>query len=300
MTQLRSYTNSEVALTYWVLRYVPDPVREEFVNVGVVVGGAGQDWAIRRIHELGRVNRIDGDPTEASNWLLRLEHLIGPASNSDLGLLEPTRHRLFAADESFMDRLRRQQENNFQISEPRPVVAPSAEDAADRLYELLVLAPAERLRSSARNQAVRSLREEVHTHMSRKAYQPNVKLLAGPHKTRMEFAFGRSDVVQLTQVVAFDIRSTDHLASSIQSSSYVLTRLRRDGAILRNPQRKKQNDQPVRRDVALRVLYVPPVSPAQEEVYGMAVDAWNHLDVHAVPVGQELALVNEANELIGD
>jgi hypothetical protein len=289
----------EVAYTYWVLRYVPVPVRGEFINIGVVVGGHGSEWAIRRIHDLGRANRLGGSPPEAANWLLRLENLISPIPTYfDNSLDLRLRKRDIAPDESWMERLRRQQENNFQISEARPVVASSADEAADRLFDLLVVSPTERAMPRGRTRAVRALKEEVYLRLPGRSYQSDVRLVAGAQRTRLEFAFGRSKITQLTQVVAFDVRAVDHLATTIQSSSYTFSRLRRQGAVLLNPRRKNQGEQAIERDVALRVLYVPPETPEQIDVYKMATDAWQDLGMHAYSFGEEPDLVKEAAFLV--
>lgn len=299
MIQARGVAEPEAGFSYWVLRYVPVPVREEFINIGVVVGGENGDWAIRRIHDLGRVNRIGGNPSDTSNWLFRLENRIAPIPTSLDELLDLSpRKKNFSPDSAWMERLRRQQENNFQISEPRPVVAVSASEAADRLYDLLVVAPKERAEPFGRKLAVRALRDEIQMHLSRRAYQPDVRLLAGAQRARVDYAFGRSSVVQLTQVFAFDIKTTDHLANLVQSSSYTLSRLRKAGAEIRNPRRVKQPSQLVKRDVAVRVLYVPPVTDSQNSVFQMALDAWQDLDVKAYALGDEASLVREADQLV--
>lgn len=299
MIHARGAVEAEARFSYWVLRYVPVPVRGEFINIGVVVGGDNGEWAIRRIHDLGRVNRIGGDPSDASNWLFRLENHLSPVRTSFDNLLElPSPKKAFSPDGAWMERLRRQQENNFQISEARPVVAASASEAADRLYDLLIVAPKERAQPHGRRVAVRALRDEVQMHLSRRAYQPDVRLLAGAQRARVDYAFGRSSVVQLTQVFAFDIKTTDNLASQVQSSSYALSRLRKEGAELRNPRRANQPVQQVEHDVALRVLYVPPTNDSQHAVFQMALDAWQDLDVRAFALGDEASLVSEVDLLV--
>lgn len=298
MTSPRAWQRPEVGYTYWVLRYVPDPLRGEFINIGVVVGSPSGEWSIRRIHDLGRATRLGGDASECRNWLVRLEHLIEPKPLVN-DLLDLRLRRLESVpDPEWMERLRRQQENNFQISEPRPVAASSAEEAAERLFGLLVVSPGERSMPRGRTRAVRALREEFYSHLSPKSLQPDVRLQAGAQTARVDFAVGRSSIVQLSQVVAFDVKNTEHLARSIQGNSYALSRLRKAGGSLENPRRRRHHAFSVSAEIPIRALYVPPTTTAQMAVHRMAMDAWQDLGVRAFEHGDEASLVAEAKQLL--
>lgn len=43
---------------YWLIRYVPNAVRGEFVNIGVLVGMDGKDWALRTVDSFTRASLL--------------------------------------------------------------------------------------------------------------------------------------------------------------------------------------------------------------------------------------------------
>jgi hypothetical protein len=287
---------------YWILRYVPNAVREEFINIGVIVGhDADGDWAMRRIHELGRANRLGGDPRLAGDWLLRLEQVIKPTHSSIWALTLDYSRDQSAERPSFswIDRIQRHSRNNFRLSEPKPIRAASAAEAAELLFNTLVLMPKEVERRRERPEAVRELYRAMHTYVPDKDLQRHVNLTAGRQRTRFEFAVGRERIAQLSQIWAFNVKHTERLNQSIQASGYAVARLRRSGGLLVNPGRKHNNVFDISTDVALRVVYIPPENAEQKEVFRIAEDSWNDLGMQAFPHGQEEQIAKEAQALIG-
>ena len=47
---------------YSVIRFVPDPIRGEFVNVGVLAGSdESSEWDLRMVESLKRAGDVDSD-----------------------------------------------------------------------------------------------------------------------------------------------------------------------------------------------------------------------------------------------
>jgi hypothetical protein len=132
---------------FWVIRYVPDSVRGEFVNIGLVVGGSDRDWAFRRVTRLSRARALGGFADAAESWLKRFE--VDFISEGTLfaaeGLARPQ-----GRTDLWIEELRRRMQNAIQISRPRPVVGRSAAEVADLLYARLIVDPPLRESSTAR------------------------------------------------------------------------------------------------------------------------------------------------------
>jgi hypothetical protein len=283
---------------YWLLRYVPDSVRGEFVNVAVIVGSDDSgDWALRRADSLRRASRLGGDASVIEDWLTRLSTSISsqatmlrPAVSS--GSLRPS----FAS----LDRVRRQLNNTFQISTPTPVLATSAEAAAERLFTQLVSVAEPRPKVALRAAAVRELKEAFYQagDLGSKEVQQNVRLHVGRQQARFEFAIGQSRVAQLSHVWSFNRQGISDLAQEIQAASYAINRLRERGGRLENPNRPTQRDVELPPDIPVRVLYVPPETAQQQEIFGNAEEAWADLGVLPFPVGDENRIAREAVALL--
>lgn len=285
---------------YWLLRYVPDVLRGERVNVGVVVGSdEADDWAIRKVSSFARANRLGGgDAADVLDGLIRLEDVISPGGSWKLPVdarLEPQR-----ISSGWMDRVRRQQQNNLQIAAPQLVRATSAAEAADVLFELLVVEPSPRATSRGRNEAVRELRHAfLEHHLRRWDLQADVRLTTGRQRTKFDVAVGRERVAQLTQVWSFDLQRMEPLRERLQAANFVTYRLRKQGGELTTPGRK-QDPVEVSQDVPVRVLYVPPVKDIQREVLDEAREAWRDLDVRPVPLSEVDSIAEEAERLLRD
>jgi hypothetical protein len=124
----------ERAYDYWLIRYVPDTIRGEHVNIGVLVGG-DDDWALRRVTSFARASLLGGNASLTQPWLT---HLAGAlATHNAL-----TRAKCGQFTPAGIELIRTQMNNTIQLSARMPVLGTSAASAADLLFELLVAEPA--------------------------------------------------------------------------------------------------------------------------------------------------------------
>lgn len=110
-----------------VVRFVPEPARGEFVNVGVIVGSdATGTWCCRASAANRRAQALDrhGTLPAAQEYLATVQRAIA-ASPSDVS-------------EAWLGREHQALNGLIQLSEPIPMAAPSLEDAIARLLESLV------------------------------------------------------------------------------------------------------------------------------------------------------------------
>ncbi len=284
--------------SYWLLRYVPDSARGEFVNVGLIVGNDDQsDWAVRTVPTLARASRLGGDARSVEDWLERFRMSLAsdrfPARQQRLG---STARLSFGS----LDRIRRHLNNTLQIAAPLPLRAASAAEGADLLYDQLILSSEQAARSGDRATAVRELREAFSTAagLSPRDVQQKVKLQVGRQHARFEFAIGQQKIAQLSQVWSFKRQALDSLAQDIQAASYAIKRLREGGGVLLNPARIAQGPIDLPAEIPIRVLYVPPASENQREIFADAEDAWNDLEVVSFPLEQVERLATEAAMLV--
>jgi len=123
-----------MALSFSLIRFVPDPARGEFVNIGAIAGDdASGDWELRVVSSLKRAKALDnrGVLPQATAFAAELQDHI--AALEELApTAEPISSQFLAARSAEM-------QNIVQLTPPTPVVADSAEAALELVFEQLVL-----------------------------------------------------------------------------------------------------------------------------------------------------------------
>lgn len=291
---------NQVQYRYWIVRYVPDAARGEFVNVGIVVGRDGGDWALRRANSLRRASRLGGNASTLEPWLTRLGRVIADHQSPPLfgSLVERP------LSSAWMSHLGGRLNNAVQLSDATPIEAESAEEAASFLYPFLIAEVAVRPGVRTRSRLVRDLRDHYLfdanlTYGQGLVYRPRASV--GRQRGRFDFAVIGDRVSQLSQVWSFDVKDTDNLEQEIQSWSFLVERLRHDGGqIATKSEGQLQVDQiaPV---VPISVVYQAPregSSAERSDVYLAAREAWNFLGVTAVPSYELNRVAEDARELV--
>ena len=113
---------------FYLVRYVPNPVRGEFVNIGVLLHEPAQNrlWPLRGLESFRRVRRLHpgADLELLAGWERQIE--AEAASGGDLdGMLE--RWSQFSS--------------SLELTPPRAVLTADPEAELERLYETYVLEP---------------------------------------------------------------------------------------------------------------------------------------------------------------
>lgn len=125
---------------YSVIRYVPNPTRGEFVNVGVIAGSdQASEWEVRGLDDLSAsADRLAGDGSTVSAVAEFVE---------DLGLLfdehRALGHPLMEGpppvpSEAWLDQIHATHRNIVQLSEPASMAADNISHAVSAVFELLV------------------------------------------------------------------------------------------------------------------------------------------------------------------
>lgn len=282
---------------YWVIRYVPDPIRGERVNLGVIAG-AGPDWALRRVANLQRASRLGGSATITSQFLLRIEAVIEQQLTSVETLMHQDGPERLS--KGFVEDLRARMNNIVQLSSPRSVLADSADDAADLAFDLMVVDAGHEVRHRSRTLVVRRLQEafemapDVLSHVSR--YQ---QASVGQESASIDIAVTNTVARQLSQGWSFDVRNLQRVETQIHAWNYMMGRLRDEGGVLRAKSgRRRPNVLTIPRDVNINVLFRPPTSEEGNRQLNMAKEGWGRLGIDVVDEANAESVVDEAKKLI--
>jgi hypothetical protein len=253
-----------VTFTFSLIRFVPDPARGEFVNIGAVAGSDdAAEWELRLVSNLSRAKALDdrGVLSAAFAYAAELEdHIAVLDTLADIGGPEPICTELLVRRATEM-------QNIVQFSRPAPVAADSAEAALDLVFDQLVLDvtrksfPFEK-KHRAQGAARRAYREHG---IAAGAVRERARVRSGVFDATFDFAVHNGRAVQLVQCWSFQLPNQADLAEQVKAWSWVVHEVRRGGGSLT----LDEGEVEVPHDLGVYAIAIPPVdgseSPAYEE-----------------------------------
>lgn len=263
------------AITYWLIRYVPDVARGEFQNIGIICGSDDGDWVVGL--DWGYLERrsIPRDVREWAHWLAR----------------EVNSHDRLATDHEFtrawVEGIRQRQANAIQLSAPQPTAAVNARAAAEILYPLLVHhdRPARRHRMTRR-----SVRTAIRGVYQTSDLREGLDFFASP-SIRLGHMSGEFDFIQTNEATpilrsawAFDMVGIESLQRDINAWNYGITRLRDDGATFVHGGMST----PVPTDAVVTAVVDAPADSHGEgrDLYEAVLEAWEREQVEVLTLEQ--------------
>lgn len=244
-----------MAYRYSMIRFVPDPARGEFVNIGAVAGDddAG-DWELRLLQNPKRAKALDDDG--------RLGIALAFADKvSDhieaIDQLPDERNEPLST--SLIERWAAEMENVVQFTPPAPVAAETAEVALDLVFSELVVDPAaRRFRFQKKHRALSTTRKAYRDHhIPEESVAAKARLAAGPYEGAFDFAVFNGRVVQLVQCWSFQLPNQAELAEEVKAWAWVVHELRQAGGEL-HPAGRSPIEIPQGSDLEVASVYVPP------------------------------------------
>jgi hypothetical protein len=267
---------------YSVIRFVPDPARGEFVNIGAIAGSdAAGEWDVRTLSNKKRARYID-DHAILGRVVGIVEDIgrrLDRASQGSEPLLETEEQ----PSEGWLTRLAAEYNNTLQFSRPLPIVAESTEEVLDFAFSELLLEPTStRLGYKSKNVAF---------HRARAAYtdggvRPDVELIErAPVETihyhdRFDFLVANGSAVQLAQAWSFQLPDQEELIRDLKAWAWTVRDIRIEGGSVLTTRRRIE----VPKDVDVAAIYIASSPGASTEAFKVANALCNDADVRLVPL----------------
>lgn len=289
--------------TAWILRFVPNSARGEFINMGVLVGRDGGDWALRHVETLERATCLSTFRPEASE-------LLSPVTG-----LADTVNGLRPADEPFSElverasvagvrRIKSGLHNALQLSNEMPAIGDTADDVAQLLYQHLVLEGPARERASARDRMRARLQEAVQDAVgARGAVKTRQKVVVSDIELDQRFdmtlqrTHGAHSPVMLAHCFSFQ-GAQNPLKTQVQSWSFFVTQLRSRGAVLMTGEGVARQSLRVDPEIPIRVLHDKPVGESQTDLLRGLSKAWRDNNVEAYETDEIEGIVSDSRRII--
>lgn len=266
----------------WILRYVPDPVRGEFVNVGVLVGSDGADWAIRSMSSFARANRLGGNAS-----------LIRPVLNTLGTRVSVTNDRTPSSFQGFREMasvrplselaiadLSAHYNNALQISPPMPAYGTSADEVASMLFTHLVLENIREPHSRPRTQMLNDFAKALTRSWRGENALPllrNPVVRIGRQRQSFDFALHDNKVEQIAHVISLNRKDLALVEQEISAWNFNVRLIRDDGGMLEA--HKSKADFFVPSDTPISMMHDVPKGEAEREILDIARESWAKLGV---------------------
>jgi hypothetical protein len=275
---------------YSVVRFVPYPIRGEFVNVAIIVGSEKTgEWAIRSVENWARGRRLEKGKrlTAAQAYLESVKKLIGEDQP------QLASHRIGSG---WLAGEYRRLRNLVQLSEPATVVAADVQDALNEMFDLFIADPV-KINRETRQPAVNALRDAFgRINLQSARLHERVTAMVGSQSVPVDFAVANGHLVQLAHAWSFREREPRETVQQVKAWSWTLRDLRDYGGMVRTQGKRK--DYPVDRDVEIGITYVTPVTDKGRRSLDEALEVFEHLKVRAVSTDDAYKVAEDAAEAL--
>jgi hypothetical protein len=282
---------------YSLIRFVPDPVRGEFVNVGAVVGSEeSSEWAVRQVDNPLRARHLDERGTLPA--VFAFIDRVGREIDAYEEIIERggTGETDSALSEEWLTSLHRGHTNIVQLSEPLPVLAESLDEAVETIFAQLIVDPAKRPGGSTKHPALAAMRRAYNQAGLAARVVQGAVLEAEGHRERLDFGVANGRVVQITQAWSFQVADQDSLAKYVRAWGWAVKAAQDSGGRLRTAD---QTMLEVPRDVDVEVVYIPPNGHRDTSALADARSVFGALGATEVALADASHVAERAAALLG-
>jgi hypothetical protein len=258
-----------MSFQFSLIRFVPDPARGEFVNIGAVAGSdEAREWELRLVSNLSRAKALDdrGVLSNAFAYAAGLEdHIAALDQLPETSGAEPISSEL-------LRRRATEMHNIVQFSPPAPVAADSADAALELVFDELVLDAARKsFPFEKKHRAQGAARRAYQTHdVPAGAVRERAPVRSGAFDGVFDFAVHNGRTIQLVQCWSFQLPNQADLAEQVKAWSWLVHEVRQDGGELTTTEREV--DVPGELDIF--AIAIPPVTGAESPAYEEAKAAF--------------------------
>jgi len=286
-----------VRFVYSLIRFVPDPARGEFINVGAIVGSEEtSEWQVRQIENPVRARFIDEHGTLRAVWdfIDRVGRNIDEFEEAADTFFRPS----VELSEAWLNKLHVEHRNIVQLSPPIPMIASNANEALDRVFQRQILDPArQRYGYQRKHPALAAVRNAYRKHHIAEEYVKTRVTLHTPRYSEMlDFAVADGEAVQLTQTWSFQVPDQELLAARIKAWGWTIQDVQHSGGKL---DLGNGDEAVVDPKVNVGVVYVPPMQGQDAPALQDATNVFKALNATYFELDKADRLAAKAQELLG-
>lgn len=273
---------------YSAVRFVPDPGRGEFINVGVLVGSE-QTGACRLsvVRNRRRASSIDVSGVFDLFWdyLLNLKKRLESEDE-------------FRFSERWLEETFQESRNLLQLSQPMPIRAKTVGVALKAVRERILVDQPNVIRSKrfTKRSAVKQLRIEY----EKVGLEPNKHFMYKPvvrgpnHAEEFDFAVANGSAVQLTQAWNFRKKHLRLLREEVKAWAWTVRDIRASGGTAEVDGKHYAVD----KDIPVEVVYIEPQKVDEKNALAEAAHAFSEVNARAVALVEVSEVAERAAALL--
>jgi DUF3037 family protein len=264
---------------YSVVRFVPDAVRGESVNVGMIVGSDDtSEWELRVVNNARRVRAIDDKHLLPAvfNFIDDLGRRLDDYSDAMQGSESPEE----SISEEWLCSISERSQNLVQLSFPAPILADGVDDAFQKLFPQFIVEPERRGdRHTNKHPALAALRKAYQNLGLRKQvdFIEKAKVHGQHHEETFDFVVRNGRAIQLAQTFSFQVPVHSDLAETIKAWAWTVRDIQTNGG----EASLSAGSIEVPKNVPIGVVYVP---SDHTHIMREALSAFHEINAIAVPV----------------
>ena len=281
---------------YSVIRFVPDPIKGEFVNVGLIAGSEdSSEWGLRTVENQKRARQLDQRGVLPA--VFRFISDVGSRLDNYTEAVEMDAQSPEAISEKWLGDMFAISRNVVQLSPPTPVVADSLEGVFELLTPQFLLDPERRIGSPNKHPALAAVRRAYRdtgllggAHLAERA-----EVIGLHHRDVFDFVVANGRAVQLTHTFSFQVPSP-FLSERLKAWAWTVRDIRQSGA-----EAKIGNERIVEvpATVDIEGVYVPPAAGASHALVDEALSAFRAINVQPVEFSHAEDVGRKASEALG-
>lgn len=285
--------------TYSVARFVPDTIRGEFVNIGlVVVNDDTGEALVANLQNRKRARCIDVNSTLPSvvEALERLSARFDVSSERDS--TPDQNHEI--SPEGWLRQIAREYQNMLTFTAPQWILAESVHQASARLTHRFLLEPqSEKAAFLNRSSAVARLKKAYQSRalfgLEEIAVHESAAIKAATHKIKCDFVVTNGRALQIAHAFSFQIPNTEQLSETIRAWSFSIGEIRSGGATAL----VSANALAVHPTIDVEVVFVPPQTRTGEDLLEETRAMFEPIDVKLRPMSEASEVADAAARLAG-
>lgn len=281
---------------YSIVRFVPDPARGEYINVGAIVGSdQSSEWQVRQVENPRRAKALDQRGSLGAVWTF-LDRVAGAINEHEQAI-----EQLFAVEpmlsEGWLEHLFTDHRNVVQLSEPAPISADSADEAMASILDLMIVDPERQRRGPTKHTALAALRQAYRDLLKPDTIRERVVARAGRFTTPFDFAIANGHLVQLSHAWSFRSVTPEDVSQQVKAWGWTVGEMKQSGGVVESRAPAgvtfEYSDA-----VDIEVVVIPPGTGEQFSPYREALDVFDRLDVPVRALEQTTDVVRVAQELL--
>ncbi len=194
-------------LTYSVVKFVPDPVKDERVNIGVIVSDDERQFATKFIDNF--------ELLKERYSILGIDLLKSIVSSYDVNL----RDRKRSLEDLHKSSLKN---NRIWVESPRATNSASIEEAVSEIYSQMISIPEKQDGRRIQNSLDKKIEDVLYNKLGMEKRHVRRSCVVEGMKTngKFHYVFGNGHITDILQRISFDVRNKDHALQQVKSFVY--------------------------------------------------------------------------------